>query len=143
MVVQRSGLHLVNGSNGFPSCCWHHAILYCLHLKVYSADEAFVTGTFAGQIFVREVDGRTIGNGGLGPVTAKLQKAYAALCDAEAEKGRFPHPYVEASVQQIQEILNAQPASKTDPEGWISDCSASLVSNNLAHFICLDEELHT
>ena len=29
---------------------------------VYGADEAFVTGTFAGLVPVREVDGRTIGD---------------------------------------------------------------------------------
>ncbi|HMB69327.1 MAG TPA: aminotransferase class IV, partial [bacterium] len=45
--------------------------------QVYGADEAFVTGTFAGQVPVREVDGRTIGGGGRGPVTARLQELYA------------------------------------------------------------------
>ena len=35
---------------------------------VYGADEAFVTGTFAGLVPVREVDGRTIGDGGPRPV---------------------------------------------------------------------------
>jgi branched-chain amino acid aminotransferase len=56
--------------------------------QVYSADEAFVTGTFAGQIPVVEVDGRRIGNGERGPMTERLQGLYAALCDAEAERGR-------------------------------------------------------
>lgn len=46
--------------------------------EVYGADEAFVTGTFAGLIPVREVDGRTIGAGARGPVTAALQTAYHA-----------------------------------------------------------------
>lgn len=49
--------------------------------QVYSADEAFVTGTFAGVIPVREVDGRTIGEGRRGPVTARLQEAYKALIE--------------------------------------------------------------
>ena len=44
---------------------------------VYSADEAFVTGTFGGLTPVVEVDGRVIGDGGLGTVTARLQHAYA------------------------------------------------------------------
>ena len=48
--------------------------------KVYSADEAFVTGTFAGLIPVREVDGRAIGDGATpGPVTAKLRQGYYDL----------------------------------------------------------------
>ena len=34
---------------------------------VYGADEAFVTGTFAGLVPVREVDGRTIGDAGRRP----------------------------------------------------------------------------
>ena len=46
---------------------------------VYGADEAFVTGTFAGLVPVREVDGRTIGDpGGDRPVTARLRELYAA-----------------------------------------------------------------
>lgn len=49
--------------------------------KVYSADEAFVTGTFAGVIPVREVDGRTIGEGARGPVVERLQEAYRALVE--------------------------------------------------------------
>jgi branched-chain amino acid aminotransferase len=45
---------------------------------VYGADEAFVTGTFAGLVPVREVDGRTIGDpGGERPVTAQLRELYA------------------------------------------------------------------
>jgi len=86
--------------------------------EVYSADEAFVTGTFAGQIPVGDVDGRIIGNGGRGAMTLRLQQAYAALCDAEAEKGRFPRPYVQASIQQIQKMIARQAAplpKKPDP----------------------------
>ncbi len=45
---------------------------------VYSADEAFVTGTFGGLTPVREVDGRPIGAGGMGPVTRHLQDLYDA-----------------------------------------------------------------
>jgi branched-chain amino acid aminotransferase len=49
---------------------------------VYSADEAFVTGTFAGLVPVRRVDGRTIGSGGRGPMVERLQGLYRALVDA-------------------------------------------------------------
>ena len=51
--------------------------------QVYSADEAFCTGTFAGLIPVREVDGRSIGDGEAGPVTQKLQSYYRALIEAD------------------------------------------------------------
>ncbi|MGH3496451.1 MAG: aminotransferase class IV [Nocardioidaceae bacterium] len=46
--------------------------------EVYSADEAFVTGTFAGLVPVREVDGRAIGTGDR-PVTARLRELYQDL----------------------------------------------------------------
>ncbi len=44
--------------------------------EVYIADEVFFTGTAAEVTPVREVDNRTIGNGGRGPVTEKLQTLY-------------------------------------------------------------------
>lgn len=44
---------------------------------VYSADESFVTGTFGALTPVTNVDGRTIGSGEPGPVTARLSQIYA------------------------------------------------------------------
>jgi len=52
--------------------------------ETYSADEAFVTGTFAGIAPVRSIDGRVIGNGKRGKLTKKLQDLYLALLDREA-----------------------------------------------------------
>ncbi len=43
---------------------------------VYSADEAFVTGTFGGLVPAVEVDGRVIGDGSRGPLSQKLQELY-------------------------------------------------------------------
>src|SRR3954471_18788432 len=40
---------------------------------VYNAAEAFVTGTFAGVVPVRTIDGRTIGTGKRGPMVERLQ----------------------------------------------------------------------
>jgi branched-chain amino acid aminotransferase len=40
------------------------------------ADEAFFTGTAAEVTPIRELDGRSIGNGGRGPVTEQLQAGY-------------------------------------------------------------------
>lgn len=53
-------------------------------IDVYGADEAFVTGTFAGLIPVTEIDGRAI-SAEKGPVTARLQNLYRALCEREAD----------------------------------------------------------
>jgi len=44
--------------------------------EVYIADEAFFTGTAAEVTPIRELDGRTIGEGRRGPLTEKLQKAF-------------------------------------------------------------------
>jgi len=45
---------------------------------VYSAEEAFVTGTFAGLVPAVEIDGRTIADGKRGSLVVKLQQAYKA-----------------------------------------------------------------
>jgi branched-chain amino acid aminotransferase len=47
--------------------------------EVYAADEAFCTGTMGELVPVVEVDGRTIGDGNRGPVTALLGRAYGEL----------------------------------------------------------------
>jgi len=44
--------------------------------EVYIADEAFFTGTAAEVTPIREVDNRTIGKGGRGPLTERLQTLY-------------------------------------------------------------------
>lgn len=54
---------------------------------VYGAEEAFVTGTFAGLVPVREVDGRTMGDGARGPMVARLQDLYKKFAAAESRKG--------------------------------------------------------
>ncbi|MEH6515875.1 MAG: aminotransferase class IV [Halioglobus sp.] len=52
---------------------------------VYGADEAFITGTFAGLSAVKQVDGRQIGDGSSRPMLARLQKCYLNLIDVEAQ----------------------------------------------------------
>ena len=54
---------------------------------VYSADEAFATGTFAGLTPVREVDGRIVGDGSLpGPATEQLSAWYQQAVAADVAK---------------------------------------------------------
>jgi branched-chain amino acid aminotransferase len=50
---------------------------------VYGADEAFVTGTFAGIVPVREVDGRTIGDATRRPVMDRLLTEYRAAIERD------------------------------------------------------------
>jgi branched-chain amino acid aminotransferase len=51
--------------------------------EAYSADEAFVTGTFAGVVPVRIIDGRVIGDGRPGPMVARLQGLYRGLVERD------------------------------------------------------------
>jgi branched-chain amino acid aminotransferase len=57
---------------------------------VYGADEAFVTGTFAGVVPVREVDGRAIGESSDRSVTKRLRTLYreAVAADVAGRSGR-------------------------------------------------------
>ena len=56
---------------------------------VYGAEEAFTTGTFAGVVPVRAIDGRSISDG-RGPMVARLQGLYRAL--VEADVAAAPRP---------------------------------------------------
>jgi branched-chain amino acid aminotransferase len=51
-------------------------------VDAYSADEAFLTGTFGAQTPVGSIDGRQIGTGQMGPVTERLRALYKALVAA-------------------------------------------------------------
>ena len=56
---------------------------------VYGADEAFVTGTFAGVVPVREVDGRHLTDG-RGPMAERLQKLYRARTEEDVASAQRP-----------------------------------------------------
>jgi len=51
--------------------------------QLYLADEVFVCGTAAEVVAVREIDGRRIGAGRMGPVTRGLQQAFHAAVRGE------------------------------------------------------------
>jgi len=55
---------------------------FTLH-DVYIADEVFFTGTAAEVIAVREVDGRTIGEGKAGPITLRLLEEFRKIVDVD------------------------------------------------------------
>jgi len=55
---------------------------------VYGADEAFVTGTFAGIVPVREIDGRTLTC--RGPLVERLQQLYAERFEREVAEAARP-----------------------------------------------------
>jgi len=70
--ITRSNVLAMSRAAGLPA----HEKTFSL-TDVYSAQEAFCTGTFAGVSPVRSVDGRTIGSGTRGPVVTRLQELYA------------------------------------------------------------------
>ena len=51
---------------------------------LFSSDEVFLTGSGAGLITVRSLDGRVLGLGQRGPVTTKLQTMHRALAESES-----------------------------------------------------------
>ena len=51
--------------------------------EVYIADEVFFTGTAAEVTPVRELDGRKIGEGKIGPITSLLQADYLGIVKGE------------------------------------------------------------
>ncbi len=56
---------------------------------VYGADEAFVTGTFAGVVPATEVDGRRLTDG-RGPMVERLQRLYRARLEADVAAAARP-----------------------------------------------------
>jgi branched-chain amino acid aminotransferase len=54
-------------------------------VDTYSADEAFLTGTFGAQTPVSEIDGRIIGTGEMGPMTKRIRQLYKEMVDRECQ----------------------------------------------------------
>ena len=71
-VTREAVMHLAREA-GYPV---HEAFLN--RYDVYTADEAFLTGTAAEVAAIRMLDGRTIGEGKQGPITAELRGRFHA-----------------------------------------------------------------
>ena len=54
--------------------------------EVYIAEEAFLSGTGAQLAWISEIDGRVIGNGKIGPITAKIQKLFFSIVRGNEKK---------------------------------------------------------
>jgi branched-chain amino acid aminotransferase len=76
--ITRSNVLHICAANGIPAREKSFSLT-----DVYSADEAFVTGTFAGLVPVHTIDGRTIGSGRRGPMVERLQGLYRDLVAAD------------------------------------------------------------
>jgi branched-chain amino acid aminotransferase len=53
--------------------------------QLYGADEAFFSGTAVEVTPIRQIDHITIGNGGCGPITKRMQDAFFGLFDGSTE----------------------------------------------------------
>jgi branched-chain amino acid aminotransferase len=62
---------------------------------LYTADEAFLTGTAAELVPIRAVDDRPVGDGKPGPITLKLQATYFATVRGEVDQYKEWLDYVE------------------------------------------------
>lgn len=54
--------------------------------EVYIADEAFLSGTGVQVAWIKEVDGRVIGNGQIGPISEKIQKLFFSIVRGREKK---------------------------------------------------------
>ena len=54
--------------------------------ELLTADEAFLTGTAAEVTPIREIDGTTIGAGGRGPITEKIQEVFFAATQGRDQR---------------------------------------------------------
>ena len=86
--ITRANLLRVAKSLGIPA----HEKQFSLY-DVYGADEAFVTGTFAGLIPVRVIDGRPVRHplstadwNGAGEISRNLSEGYKSLCKTESSR---------------------------------------------------------
>lgn len=66
--------------NGIPVFTKNYSLY-----EAYSADEAFLTGTFGAQTPIREIDGKIIGDGTAGPMTHRIRSLYKELIKANTE----------------------------------------------------------
>ena len=68
-------------SNGIPIFERNFSLV-----DTYSADEAFLTGTFGAQTPVGMIDGRVIGSGELGPVAKEIRSLYKDLIKEKTKR---------------------------------------------------------
>jgi branched-chain amino acid aminotransferase len=61
----------------------HQALI---RTDLYTADEAFLTGTAAEVVPIREVDDRTVGEGRPGPITKQVQETYFGAVRGEVDR---------------------------------------------------------
>lgn len=74
-----------------------HEVVYeqIIRTDLYTADEAFLTGTAAEVVPIRSVDDRVVGTGKPGPITQQVQQTYFAAVRGEIDRYKDWLEYVE------------------------------------------------
>jgi branched-chain amino acid aminotransferase len=85
--ITRGNVLAICRDNGIPSVEKSFSLT-----DVYGAEEAFVTGTFAGVVPVHTIDGRTVGDGTRGAMVKRLQTLYRELIARDVAARREPTP---------------------------------------------------
>ncbi|HEY9680678.1 MAG TPA: branched-chain amino acid transaminase [Drouetiella sp.] len=81
--------------------------------ELYIADELFFCGTGAQIGPITEIDRRPVGNGKVGPVSAKLRDRYISICRGEdAKYAHWLTPVYKAGVDQVASVAAAKSVSK-------------------------------
>ncbi len=78
--ITRSAVLGLCATHGIP-----HEVREISPAEVYRADEVFCTGTMGELAAVTKIDGRTIGEGRVGPMTTRLTALFRALTAVEGE----------------------------------------------------------
>jgi branched-chain amino acid aminotransferase len=68
---------------------------------LYAADECFLTGTGAELVPAVEIDGRVIGSGRPGPVTARIREGFARIIERESAPAAAATPVRESAGRRL------------------------------------------
>src|SRR5690606_23657536 len=93
---------------------------------LYSAEEAFVTGTFGGLTPVRSVDGRTVGPGAEEPLTHRLRGLYHAAVGRSLAAREAPASRCGRALGTSRRHSCARTASDPTPQSWTSRCTPTI-----------------
>jgi branched-chain amino acid aminotransferase len=88
--ITQDSVETIAADLGFPVA--YEALI---RTDLYTADEAFLTGTAAEVVPIRAVDDRVIGDGTPGPVTKEIQQTYFATVRGEVDRYKDWLDYVE------------------------------------------------
>jgi branched-chain amino acid aminotransferase len=85
---------------------------------LYVADEVFFSGTAAEITPIRSVDRITVGRGGRGPITEKIQKVFFEITKGEREAPGDWLTYINESVQATSD-RNGHASGKLNATGTV------------------------